>query len=195
VAGFERPIEEISGQLDIHFAVFDEGLPVPLAEPGYSLQTVGHLGLPQVVFCQVSQAQAKSQNLPNLLQQVESRQLAQLERAVGAEHFVVKADEVEADHQVQVLQSLQQGGDLIFPENLERVGPGLEEHPHGKPHEVFVLPSTHLVCQPLGLDVKKPEAGRGRCLGHMERRGCDGFIGIFGGSGGNGKVPFPQQIF
>ena len=92
---------------------------------------------------------------------------------VAAQHAVVEAERVEADHEVRRGELREQGLDVGLAEGVEallRAVPGDGER---EPHQVRVVPAADVVGAALRLEVEDDDArrGLGLCGGQRHRRG------------------------
>ena len=171
----EAVAEEVAGEVDVLPAVGLNQVEAALLVPLQGLQAAGGLGGVQRGGAEGVEAEAVAELGVHVAQDVEGVERAEVERGVAAQHAVVEADDVEADHQVGALQVGQQRLDVV----LEVGGMGLlvavPDDAEGHAHEVGAVPAADGGGAALGFEVEHHQA---RALwGRLLRGGFGGFPG------------------
>ena len=148
-------VKKIARDDNVFGAIGYEIFPLALAEPPDGLEAVPSFRATESSFCEVSQAQAKTQSFVNLTQDVKRGKPLQVEGRVGAQDTVIETGDVESDNEVEPFEVFDESLDFMLTVYLEYIGRDLIENGDRYTHQVCILPSAYLFRQLLGFEVEE----------------------------------------
>ena len=131
---------EFTEEFQITTALLHNALPVPFLIPLQGAETVIGSLETQRFFDEMSEAETKTECVLHLIEHGQGWQRRQRHIGVGLQHLIVKIARIEANHQVCLTQTGEQGGNGLRRVHVIPPLPCVIRHCHAEAKEVFVLP-------------------------------------------------------